>query len=351
MGVLEAILVFIVVVLFLVVSHELGHFLTAKWFSVRVDEFGVGLPPRAFGIKRGETLYSINWLPFGGFVRMFGEDEDEGKDDPRSFSSQGMGIKSLIVASGVIANVLVGFLILSYIAWHGVPHFEVAIEEVVSGTPAELAGFQIGDRIVGFEGKRLKSVNVGEVHQYIDSKRGKQAEFLVRRDSQDLHIFAGPRAHPPEGQGPLGVRIDNIQTEIVRESFFMAPLAGAEMTGNFLKLIMEGTVAFLGSIVTGAEMPGEVVGPIGIAGVAQETFRVGVHEFLFLMALLYLHLAVFNILPIPALDGGRIAFFAVEKIIRRPIPPRVAGSIHSVFFLVLVGFLLWVSWHDIARFI
>lgn len=349
MGIIEAVFIFILVVLLLVVSHELGHFLTAKWFGIRVDEFGVGLPPRMFGIKRGETLYSINWLPFGGFVRIFGEDED--KDDPRSFSSRGIGVKSLVVAAGVIANVLVGFLILSYVAWHGVPRFEVAIEEVAPNSPAQLAGFIVGDRIVGFEGERLESINVAEVHMYIDSKRGRQAEFLILRNGGELHVFAGPRTNPPEGQGPLGVRINNIQTEIVRKSIFMAPIAGAKMTGNFLKLIAEGMVAFFGSLFTGAEVPGEVVGPIGIAGVAQETFRVGIREFLFLIALLSLHLAVINILPIPALDGGRIAFFVVEKIIRRPIPARVAGYIHSFFFLVLIGFLLWVSWQDIARLI
>ncbi|MEK7630894.1 MAG: site-2 protease family protein [Patescibacteria group bacterium] len=349
MGIIEGALIFIVVVLLLVVSHELGHFLTAKWFGIRVDEFGVGLPPRMFGIKRGETLYSINWLPFGGFVRIFGEDED--KDDPRSFSSRGIGVKSLIVAAGVIANVVVGFLILSYISWYGVPRFEVAIEEVMPDTPAQLAGFLPGDRIVGFEGNRLESVNVAEVHMYIDSKRGRQAEFLVMRGSSELRVFAGPRITPPEGQGALGVRINNIQTDIIRKSVLEAPFAGAKMTGNFLKLIAEGMVAFFGSLFTGAEVPGEVVGPIGIAGVAQETFRIGVREFLFLIALLSLHLAVINILPIPALDGGRIAFFVVEKIIRRPIPPRVAGYIHSFFFLILIGFLLWVSWQDIARLI
>lgn len=349
MGILEAILIFIVVVLLLVVSHELGHFLTAKWFGIRVDEFGVGLPPRAFGIKRGETLYSINWLPFGGFVRIFGEDED--KDDPRSFSSRGIGVKSLVVAAGVIANILVGFLILSYVAWHGVPRYEVVVEEVVTGTPAQIAGFVVGDRIVGFEGKRLESVNVGEVHMYIDSKRGTQADFLVRRGDQDLQIFAGPRVTPPEGQGALGVRINNVEIEIMRKSVLEAPLAGAKMTGNFLKLIAEGMISFFSSLFTGKEIPGEIVGPVGIAGIAQETFRIGIREFLFLIALLSLHLAVINILPIPALDGGRITFFIVEKIIQRPIPPRVAGYIHSFFFLVLIGFLLWVTWYDIARFL
>jgi len=347
MGIIETILIFIVVVLLLVVSHELGHFLTAKWFGIRVDEFGVGLPPRMFGIKRGETLYSINWLPFGGFVRIFGEDED--KDDPRSFSSRGIGTKSLIVAAGVLANIIVGFLILSYISWYGVPRYEVIIEEVMPNTPAALATFQAGDRIVGFDGERRPSVNVGEVHAYIDSKRGKQAEFVVLRGEQQLRILAGPRANPPEGQGPLGVRINNDEVGIDRKSVLEAPLAGARMTGNFLKLISEGMIAFFGSLFTGAEIPGEVVGPVGIAGVAQETFRIGVREFLFLIALLSLHLAVINILPIPALDGGRIAFFVVEKIIRRPIPARVAGYIHSFFFLILIGFLLWVTWHDIAR--
>jgi regulator of sigma E protease len=349
MGILEAILIFAIVVLLLVVSHELGHFLTAKWFGIRVDEFGIGLPPRVFGIKKGETLYSVNWLPFGGFVRIFGEDDD--RDDPRSFSSRGIGVKSLVVAAGVIANVLVGFLILSYVAWHGIPRYEVLVEEVMNDTPAKYAGFVAGDRIVGFDGKRLEDINVGAVHMYIDSKRALQADFLVRRNDQELHIFAGPRANPPEGQGPLGVRINNVQVDIVRKSVFEAPLAGAKMTGNFLKLIGEGMVSFFGSLFTGGEIPGEVVGPVGIAGVAQETFRIGIREFLFLIALLSLHLAVINILPIPALDGGRIAFFVVEKLIRRPIPPRVAGYIHSFFFLVLIGFLLWVTWQDITRFL
>ncbi len=347
MGILEAVLIFAVVILLLVVSHELGHFLTAKWFGVRVDEFGVGLPPRMFGIKRGETLYSINWLPFGGFVRIFGEDED--KDDPRSFSSRGIWVKSLIVSAGVFANVVVGFLILSYISWHGIPGYEVSVEAVTAGTPAELAGFHIGDRIVGFDGKREESVNVSDVQTYINKKLGIQAEFLIIRDNKELHVFAGPRKTPPDGQGPLGIQINDVKTGIIRKSIIHAPIAGAKMTWNFLTQITEGILVFFASIFTGAGIQGEMVGPVGIAGVAQETFRIGIPEFLFLIALLSLHLAVINILPIPALDGGRIAFFVVEKIIRRPIPQHVAGFVHSSFFLILIGFLLWVTWHDVAR--
>ncbi len=123
--IIETVLIFIAIILLLVVSHELGHFFTAKFFGIRVDEFGIGLPPRIWGIKRGETLYSINWFPFGGFVRIFGEEQDV--NDPRSFSAQSFWRRTLIVAAGVIANVIVGFVIFSFLAWYGTPRFGVEI--------------------------------------------------------------------------------------------------------------------------------------------------------------------------------------------------------------------------------
>lgn len=347
MGVIEIILIFIAVILLLVVPHELGHMFAAKAFGIKVEEFGVGFFKRLWSIKIGETIYSINILPLGGFVRIFGEDED--RHDPRSFSGRSFSVRSLVVAAGIIANIFVGYLMLSGIAWYGLPKMEVVIEEVTIGTPAELAGFRAGDRIVGFDGIRPESIGVGDVHAYIDANRGKQAEFMVMRDDAELRVLAGPRATPPEGQGPLGIRINNNQIGTIRTSIFKAPIRGAVMTKDMLVKIVRGAAIYFASLFSSAEAPGEVFGPVGIAFVAKEFFQIGIREFLTLIAFLSLNLAVINILPIPALDGGRIAFFVVEKIIRRPIPARVAGYIHSFFFLVLIGFLLWVTWYDIAR--
>lgn len=341
---LEVALVFVALILLLVVSHELGHFFTAKWFGVRVDEFGVGIPPRITGIQFGETLYSINWLPIGGFVRIFGEEEDV--SDPRSFSSKGFWVRSLIVAAGVIANVFVAFLIFTVLAGVGTPQAGVEIEGVAAGSPAEQAGLKGGDLIVSLDDVTLR--NADAVRSYIADHRGKDIAIQIGRDGGTEMIHVTPRIDAPEGQGALGIVIAEVG--ILPVPWYRAPWEGLKMTYYGLVTLVAGLWQFFATLFSSGKAPGEVIGPVGIAFIARESFDVSVMAFLQLLAFLSLNLALINILPIPALDGGRIFFFVIEKIIRRPIPARVAGVIHSAFFILFILFFIWITQRDILNY-
>ncbi len=347
--ILETIVIILLIIILLVVSHEMGHFFVAKWFNVRVDEFGVGIPPRLFGKKIGETLYSVNLLPFGGFVKIFGEDDSV--DEPRSFAAQSFRVRSLIVVAGVLANIFVGFLIFSFLAWYGMPQFLVEVAGVAEGSPAQAAGFRSGDIIAGFDGVEQKTLEVFAVESYIEDRREKDASFVVRRGNERVVLHGIPRTNPPSGQGALGVVIGPKEVGISRVAWYQVPFEGLAATLKMLWLIVAGLGYFFKELFTHGNAPGEVLGPVGIAQVAKETFHIGTYYFLQLVGLLSLNLAVMNILPIPALDGGRLLFFIIEKIKGTPIPTHVSRVLHSFFMALLMMLLLWITWRDIARLI
>lgn len=354
--IIETILIVIGVILFLVVPHELGHFLMAKQSGVRVDEFGIGLPlPIGKGRyvrlsrQRGETLYSLNALPLGGFVRIFGEEEDA--TDPRSFSQQSFIRKVLIVGAGVVMNVLVAHIIFSFLAWYGIPQFAVEIGSIAPGSPAAAADFRPGDIIVGLGGEKKIPLDVSEVQSYINAQKGKEASFLLRRGAEELTIIGHPRVeHPPE-EGSLGIAIEPKEVGVERVPWYRAPWEGFKITQEAFVLLVSGMFQFFKEFFSTGVAPGEIVGPVGIAVVARESFHIGIDFFLRLVAFLSLNLAVINILPIPALDGGRILFFLIEKIKGAPIPTRTSHVIHSAFFLILIFLLVLVTYRDIARLI
>jgi len=344
MGVVEIIVIFIFVILLLVVTHELGHFLAARFFNVRVDEFGVGMPPKLFGWKRGETLYSINALPLGGFVRIFGEEEDN--NDPRSFSSKSYTVKSLIVVAGVAANVLTAFVLFSLIAAIGVPEYSNKLVLVIEGSPAYEAGLRSGDMIVGVSEAGNPTKNAQEVQSYISSRLGQDAIVIYEREGRRIVTSFVPREAPPEGEGASGVAFG---LGVRRIPWYQIPWEGLKTTILAFYAIIAGLWLFFAQLFSTGAAPGDIVGPVGIAVIATETFRIGVVSFLQLIAFLSLNLAVINILPIPALDGGRIFFFMIEKIRGKMIPARVTGVIHSAFFILLLAFLIWISYRDITN--
>ncbi|MEK7576882.1 MAG: M50 family metallopeptidase [Patescibacteria group bacterium] len=343
---LEVAIVFIVLILLLVASHELGHFLTAKWFGVRVDEFGLGIPPKIFGYQWGETLYSLNLLPVGGFVRIFGEEEDVA--DPRSFSSKSFLVRSTIVAAGVIANVVVAFLIFTTLAWLGTSEAGVQIQDIAGGSPAAVAGLKAGDFIIGIGDDNAMPNSVDEVHAGIEAHRGVNTAFRIQRGQEQLTLHITPRKNIPEGQGALGIVISEVG--FLPVVWYKAPWAGLKMTYFGLKALVVGLIGFFAQLFSSGTAPGEVIGPVGIAFIARQSFSVGIGTFLQLLAFLSLNLAIINILPIPALDGGRIFFFVIEKLTGRPIPARVSSAIHSVFFLLLLIFFIWVTSRDILNY-
>ncbi len=358
------ILVFILTLLSLVVIHEFGHFIVAKRFNIKVLEFGFGLPPRVFGKKVGETLVSLNWLPFGGFVRLLGEDEVDKKalDDKRSFAYQDVWKRMAVVVAGVVMNMLLAW-VLFYIViiYNGfkviLPVAEpvVIVEQVADNTPAKQAGLKGGDRIL--------SVNNDPVHnpdQFLaDIKKnvGKKTTLLVGdwqgQNSRQLTIT--PRANPPSGQGALGVSISPFA---VRE--FKTPvekiLAGPIYSWDLIKISVPQTGKLFADLFAGRidKASEQVAGPVGIVAITGKILSNGwnsIIPYLFFMGMLSLNLSVVNILPFPGLDGGRFFFLIIEAITRKKTHPVDEKYVHAAGLAILLTLIILISISDIRKII
>lgn len=347
--VLEIIIV-IIALIGLLVIHELGHFLTAKKLGVKVEEFGIGYPPRIFGRKFGETIYSINLLPFGAFVRIQGEEEKvEGE---RSFSERPILHRSAIILGGVVTFWIVAFLIFTVVAgvW-GLPQAvgddfpgkaQVQIIQVAKNSPAQLAGLKAGDVIENF-GK------VKALQDFTKENTGKEITLTVKRGKETLNVSLVPREAPPENQGAMGVALARVAR--FKYPFYQAPLIGAKATGvRTVQIpIVLGTIlrrALQGEKVEGVEL----VGPIGIGDLMSQSLRSGVDNFLLFLAMIALWLALVNILPIPALDGGKFLFLIIEAVRKKPVSQAIEQKLTAVFFLALILLMALVTVKDIMRF-
>ena len=382
---------------FLIFIHELGHFVTAKRFGITVHEFGFGFPPRLFGIKYGETTYTVNWIPLGGFVRMEGEDgksSDAGLDpstDPRNFANKSVLKRAIVLSAGSVMNLITPLVIFTILFM--LPQDTLVGSVVVSGvapaSPAQEAGLRPGDTVLAVDGRNVDSAQ--ELIQRIMAKLGATTELTVRRGA----IIAGlgsspefaavetltmvPRLNPPElevveevsdptrevtlrdarrynaelligdtmTQGPTGIMIGTANARIVKESH---PLWEAvPMSFSKMKDIVIISKNGISRWIAGGPDPG-LSGPIGIAKVTGEVAEAGISPVFELMALISLSLGIFNMLPIPALDGGRFLFVMIEWVRRgKRISPEREGLVHLVGFVVLIGFIVLISISDVQR--
>lgn len=234
-------LIFFALLFILIISHECGHFFSARMFGIRVDEFGFGLPPRIGGVRKGQTLYSLNWLPFGGFVRIHGE-EGEG-DTPDSFGQKSAFVRSLVLVSGVLANMVLAYALLSFLAVRGIaepmgeeealsiPDARIMIVDIAPSSPAFAAGFQVGDAVRQIGEARdnmFAPQTIGEFQQYVQEHAGETLLLFVERNDTEIILTLTPRATPPSGEGPIGVALSWIRTK--RVVWYQAPIAGAMLT-------------------------------------------------------------------------------------------------------------------------
>ena len=344
---LIAILSAIGVIVVIIIAHELGHFITAKASGVKVEEFGLGLPPRLFSIRRGETLYSLNAIPLGGFVKMAGEEDPKAE---RSLASKGIGTRLLVLSAGSLMNALLPLLLFSiaFMIPHDVVIGQVVVEEVAEDSPAAGAGIRPGDTIISINGKEIN--NTLDLSRYIQLNLGKETSFLVEHsDLNQEEVKLVPRWQPPEGEGAVGVAIRTLEPTIVSQSepFWKAIPMGVGQTIETLVLFKNGILSLLIGTV-----PLEVTGPVGIAQIAAEVAKAGISPLLEFAAFLSINLAILNILPLPALDGGRIAFVLLEWARRgKRISPKKEGLVHLVGFFLLIGLILAITYQDIIRII
>lgn len=355
--VLVTALVFLGLLLLLVLVHEWGHFFVARRAGCRVEEFGFGFPPKLFSIKRGGTVYSFNALPIGGFVRIEGEDMQTQDPPVTDFGSKSAGWRMAILAAGVAMNVVLAAVLLTIQAGIGFPTLvtdqvtdprdvKTYVTEVASGSPAGAAGIKELDRVVLIDGRMNPTVE--DIQHVVRDKAGQAVPVEIERQGQHQTLSLVPRVNPPEGEGALGVGLAS--TALQKVPWWKAPWVGMVRTEQMLVAIVGQFSEIVGRLVREGNVGGALTGPIGIAVYTTEATRLGASYVLEFAALISLNLALINILPLPALDGGRILFVLLEKLFRRRMPFKVERMTHAIGFAVLIGLMLLVTFKDIARF-
>jgi regulator of sigma E protease len=342
------IVIFVVMLGVLVVIHEIGHFVTARLAGVRVLEFGIGFPPRAKVLRsEGETLYTLNWLPIGGFVRLEGEDGES--EDPRSFVRAPLATKVIILVAGVLMNLALAFAIFFAISALANPTWVLKIDEVQAGSPAAAAGLAVGDQVASLNGAPFDGF--GNPGLTLRDHAGETVQLgVVRADGSQAVVAAALR--PPADititSGALGIKFQpsiayaqNPPGEAVR--------MGIERTGQALTLIWNGLGQLADSVVNRPTQPPPVSGPIGIASQVGDVFwQLGAVYTLYLAGILSANLALVNILPFPPLDGGRIAILLLKAVAGERVSVRAERLTYFVGFVCLMAFLAWISYFDIT---
>ena len=349
------IIAFIVLLFALILVHELGHFITAKKTGMTVEEFGFGLPPRAAGIKRGGTIYSLNWLPIGGFVKILGEDGSH-RSDNTSFASKSIGKRAIVLSAGVIMNVIFAYLVFVVGFTTGYPaalddnndqiaaHAEnrrVQIGYVVPKSPAETAGLKLGDIIQTINTQPVLSA--GDVVSFITTAETSSVDVILERAGEQITIAV------PVDPDTHKIGIQPVTTGIVRMPWYEALWQGAVETVQLVWLIILGLYGILKALVTSGQVAGDVAGPIGIAQMSIQITHLGIAHYLRFAGLLSLNLAVINILPIPALDGGRLLFLLIEKIKGSPVSHKLEHAFHATGFALLIALIILITIRDIIR--
>jgi len=341
------IIAFLGVLAGLVLAHEFGHFATAKAFKVRVEEFGIGFPPRLFSVQKGETKYSLNAIPLGGFTKMVGEEDPQ---LPRSLASKRTGVRILVLSAGSLMNFLLPIILFSiaFIVPHNTTVGEVIVTEVAQNSPADRAGIETGDVIVSINGKPIH--NISELHVQTYLNLGEQVDMLVKHsDSTTGEIQLTPRWEPPPNEGAMGVIVSMPNPTVIEESYppwEAIPMGAGQCIETFVLFKNEIMSWFIRGVTP------QVTGPVGIAQMVGEVARTGISPLMQFAAFLSINLAIINILPLPALDGGRITFVILERLRRgKRVSPRTEGLVHLIGFALLIAVIMVITYQDIIRIV
>lgn len=365
----------VIVLSILVFFHELGHFWTARRFGMKPKEFGFGMPPRAFGFYKNDngkwakvigkkdptdaadTIYSINWLPLGGFVNL--QEDEDGSDDPNHFSKKPIYQRAIILVAGVTMNVILAMALLSVGYMAGMPQStdevgegaivsdrKMKIVEIVEGSPAGRNGFAVGDAILSINGVKFEKFS--DLQKYVDGKKGEKLSYEIERNGSVLKLEVVPELIEETNRGGIGVAIS--ETGLVKYPFHLAIWYGIKSTLIMLWLILSAFFLMIKSLIFGQGLSGEVAGPVGIAVITGQVARMGIAYIMQFTAVLSLNLAIINALPIPALDGGRLLFLLIEKIKGRPVKRELEGTMHYIGFALLMLLVVVVTYRDLAKY-
>ncbi|MCX6751814.1 MAG: RIP metalloprotease RseP [Candidatus Nomurabacteria bacterium] len=375
------ILIFIIILLVLVLVHEFGHFFAAKRFGIRVDEFGFGFPPKLFSFKKGETEYSFNLLPIGGFVKIFGENMEEADfvevgflDKEKTAEKTELAKRSLInkpkyqqaivLFAGVLANFLLAWFLFSVGFMSGLPtsvgnepkgysatDVHLVLVSVLANSPAEISGLKSGDKIVSIQSGNdiVPEINPDTLKSFIISHPDKEINFSYLRGKDTTINIAQviPVKKTPTENPSVGIAMDEIGT--VKLPVFNAFWEGLKLDWS----VTEGTVLGLYKLIAeGIEGKGSfasVTGPVGMVGIVGSAYQFGFVYLLSFAALISVNLAIINLIPFPALDGGRLLFLLIEKIKGSHINPKFANAANTIGFAILIILMLFVTYHDVIK--
>ena len=362
------ILIFIVILLVLVLVHEAGHFFTAKGFGVRVDEFGFGFPPKIFGKKYGETEYSINALPFGGFVKIYGEDPNEentnGPDAERSLINKPKWKQAIVLFAGIFSNFLLAWLLLSFGFMSGLPtsvgsepngytlkDVHLVVVSVAEKSPAEIAGLKSGDKIISIISNKdsVSDINPDTLKSFIVSHPNKEIDIGYTR-GKDPNLYTAkvtPKVETSDGKPMIGIAMDQIGT--AKLPILQAFWEGMKLDWFVVKGTVVGLYTLIAQSLHGKANLSEVTGPVGMVGIVGDAYKFGFAYLLSFAALISVNLAIINLIPFPALDGGRLFFLLIEKIKGSRINPKVANMANMIGFGILIALMLLVTYHDVIK--
>ena len=367
-----SIIIFIIVLVVLILVHEFGHFISAKRSGIRVDEFGIGFPPRIVGKKIGETTYSINLIPFGGFVKIFGEDPNDesisGPDSTRSFVNKKRRIQALVIVSGVLFNILLAVLLLSAGFMIGMPvsdsdtlvvdkgyeitDAKLTIINVLSDAPADIAELKAGDEIlsVATRSNNVDILSANNVSDFIAEHKGEEIAFVYERNGEVALARIVPESGvvPSDaGRGAIGTLLGTVGT--LKLPIHKAIIEGSVLTYEMTIFIAIGLAGFIVNAFTLNADLSQVAGPVGIVGLVGDAAALGLVALFNFTAIISIHLAIINLLPFPALDGGRLVVIAIEAIRKSAIKPKIVNTVNTVGFGLLILLMLAVTYSDIVK--
>jgi len=360
-----SVIIFLIIIAVLILVHEFGHFIVAKRAGIRVDEFGLGFPPRLWGIKGGETLYSINLIPFGGFVKIFGEDPDEesikGPDAKRSFVNKPKLTQAIVIAAGIAFNVFFGWALFSASFMIGVPASaetafgrplidpHVTITTLLKDAPAQKAGLREGDIMKGMSapGISLETVSVPGIQAFIAAHPKEELTLSFERGGKPMSAKVVPSEGIVAGKPAIGIGMDEIG--LLRLPFFTAIFEGGKFTFTAIGAIALGFGTLVYDAVRGAGDFGGVSGPVGIVGFVGAAAAIGFSNLLSFTGLISINLAVINLIPFPALDGGRLFVILIESIKRSPLNPKFVNRVNTIGFALLILLMVAVTYSDVMK--
>lgn len=326
----------VVVFLLLILVHELGHFVSAKLTGIRVREFAIGMGPVIFKRQKGETVYSVRALPIGGYCKMEGEDEES--EDERAFGKKGIPQRFLVLVSGAFMNIVIGFVLFVILMFTQQQIYVPVVDTVLEGSPAQQAGLAPGDRVIRLNGTKINILN--DFSFEMSRCNGGEIRVEYLRGGQKQRVSVVPR---PDESGRYLIGFTNSVADLT----FSSRISNAYYMTMFTSKVV---LVSLADIIAGRVSYKDMSGPVGIVQHIGEAAKTGILDLVSLTAFITINLGVFNLLPLPALDGGRLMFLLLEAVRRKKLPAEKEGLVHFIGFALLILLMIFATTNDIGRF-